>query len=237
MIRGFVLLLFLPLAAVAERVEIELHDGEVAVGHLEVSDKAAPAVLLIHQCNRTQAMWAPLTGRLQKLGYSTLTVDQRGYSESATDDYNVLEHGYRISSMNRSDDLDSYNAYWREILPDASHRIVVGASCGGGMATHTAVQHGDIDGIVLFSPSLRRLDDKYKARIHEISDVPVLGITSIGDENAHRGVDLVFQPNTVERSRKLIYKGERHGEPLWDLDPALPDLMTAWIRETIELTE
>ncbi len=236
MIRGL-LLLFLPFMAIADEVSITLHDGEVAKGHLQVTDAIAPAVILFHQCNRTQAMWAPLVDLLRERGYSTMTVDLRGYGESATDDYDVLRDGYRTSSMNRPADLDSFNAFWRDKLPDASHRVVVGASCGGGMATQTVIQHGDIDGLVLFSPSLRRLGDEYRARLDETAKTPVLAITSIGDENADASIELVFAPNRVERSRKIIYKGERHGEPLFEIDPALPALMAGWIRETIELTK
>ena len=236
MIRGL-LLLFLPFMAAADEVSIALHDGEIAKGHLHAGAADSPAVILFHQCNRTQALWSPLVALLREQGYSTLTVDLRGYGESATDDYDVLRDGYRISGINRADDLDSFNAFWRETLPDASHRVVVGASCGGGMATQTVIQHGDIDGLVLFSPSLRRLADKYRARLDETADTPVLAITSIGDENADASIELVFEPNRVERSRKLIYKGERHGEPLFEIDPALPALMAGWIRETIELTE
>jgi pimeloyl-ACP methyl ester carboxylesterase len=230
-ISAILMLLFFPLATKAESISITLDDKAELYGELSMENSEANSALLLHQCNRDLNMWKPLVEELEARGFSILAVDMRGYGRSASETFDIEKHDYEIVTQHLKNDIDQINKYWRQQLPDSRQRVVVGASCGGGLATKSAVMFQDIKALVLFSPSLREhwIDEKYRQKLADRPILPILGIASESDRNSMMAIESVFAQSQSELSQNIIYKGDRHGEPLFAHDPELANYISDWI--------
>ena len=65
-------------------VDLKAGDGTILRASYFAAAKPGPAVLLLHQSNRTRKAWDELAGRLAAVGINTLTLDMRGFGESGT---------------------------------------------------------------------------------------------------------------------------------------------------------
>jgi alpha-beta hydrolase superfamily lysophospholipase len=231
-----VMLIFLfPFFTNAEPIGIILEDKTEIFGELSIDNSEANSVLLLHQCNRNLNMWKPLVEELEARGFSILTVDMRGYGRSASETFDIEKHDYEYVTQHFRNDIDEINKYWRQQLPDSRQRVVVGASCGGGLATKSAVMFQDIKALVLFSPSLREhwIDEKYRQKLANRPGLPILGIASESDSNAMMAIESTFAQSQSDLSQKVIYKGDRHGEPLFAHDPELANYISDWIARAV----
>ncbi|MDJ0761129.1 MAG: alpha/beta fold hydrolase [Woeseiaceae bacterium] len=235
-VRLTLIALLFPLAVFAGPVSVALHDGETAAAKLNIVDDGTRAALLLHQCNRDQSMWAPLVDALNERGVSTMTVDLRGYGESGTATYNVREHGFDTVVENVGKDILSINNAWRDATADADRRVVIGASCGGGLATRLTVEADDIDALLLFSPSLRSrwLPDSARDGLERIRQLPALAVVAEDDTAAVESIGLVFDRNASPLSQRITYKGGLHGQPLFEHDPLLATVMASWIERVLD---
>lgn len=234
-ISAILTLLFFPFVANAESISITLEDKTELYGELSMDNSDADSALLLHQCNRDLEMWKPLVEELQVRGFNILTVDMRGYGRSASETFDIEKHDYEYVTRHLKNDIDQINQFWRQHLPDSRQRVVVGASCGGGLATKSAVMFQDIEALVLFSPSLREhwIDEKYRQELANRPILPILGIASEGDSNSMLAIESVFGQSQSDLSQKIIYKGDRHGEPLFAHDPELANYISDWIVRAI----
>ena len=84
----FIILVLLPPAFAAETVRFERPDGAVLQGTLRLAttEGKSPAVLLIHQAQRSQSEFDFLQEDLLALGFHTLTIDLRGHGDSTKPD-------------------------------------------------------------------------------------------------------------------------------------------------------
>jgi dienelactone hydrolase len=64
-------------------VDLRASDGTLLKGTYFSSGKSGPGVLLLHQCNQQRKLWDVLGERLASLGINVLTIDYRGFGESA----------------------------------------------------------------------------------------------------------------------------------------------------------
>lgn len=225
---------FLILAAsqlLAQEVEIELPDGYKLNATLSLADKESPSVLLLHQCNRSQEMWEGMVAELNANGFSTLTVDMKGYGKSASASYDIEKHEYDYVTGSFKNDIEAVNDYWVKATPEAKYRIVIGASCGGGLACKTAVINDEVKAMILLSPSLREhwVDQEYLNKLSNKRDFPILGIAAEEDTNAVRYVEQVFETSKSDYSKVVLYKTRKHGEPLFSHDPSLISDTVEWI--------
>ncbi len=216
--------------AQVENISIPVADGLVLAADYHPGPPDGPAVLLLHQCNRDRRMWQPLREELLTRGFSVMTVDFRGYGDSRTDEFDVEDSWDRNPPYFRSDIGFAYTRF-QELTAGATHSVVIGASCGGGIATHLAANHTEIDALALFSPSLRELwlPTEDWARLADRSDLPILGVASEEDTNSWNAVQRVFTTSGASDSQLALYKGRIHGEPLFEHDPALAAYIADWV--------
>jgi dienelactone hydrolase len=64
-------------------VDLSAPDGSLLKASYFAATKPGPGVLLLHQINRTRKAWDELGGQLAAAGINTLTLDMRGFGESA----------------------------------------------------------------------------------------------------------------------------------------------------------
>lgn len=220
----------------AQEVAITLEDGYKVNGHVSIISHTAPSVLLLHQCNRTQEMWKPMVDELKAAGYNTLTVDMRGYGKSVSDKYNIETQDYDYVTQHFKLDIDAINEFWRNQLPDSEFRVAIGASCGGALASKTAVKNRDIKALVLISPSLREhwIEKDYRKQLGELDELPILAIASEDDVNAITYINEAFVENSSALTQKIVYKKRMHGEPLFAHDPKLIPYIIDWINRVTQ---
>lgn len=214
-------------------VSTEAADGFILNGELTKFNDDSTSIMLLHQCNRNKEMWNPLTKELHKFGISTLVWDLRGYSTSAKGKYDSsTDQGWDDSTAHFKSDIVFLNKAWRTYLPESKARFVVGASCGGGLSLYSFIEHDDIQAGIFLSPSFRDrwLAEASKSKVNAVSQKPIFVIASELDKNAMKAIEWTFTYTKSEHSKKLVYKGRAHGEPLFTKDPTLVFQMTRWIR-------
>ena len=64
-------------------VSLTAPDGTILKATYFAAAKPGPGVLLLHQCNQQRKSWDVLADRLASSGINVLTVDYRGFGESA----------------------------------------------------------------------------------------------------------------------------------------------------------
>ncbi len=229
----FIISLSLPISA--EKVLMSMPDGVILSGNYHPVKDSKASVLMLHQCNRDQRMWSPLVDKLTANNIDVMTVDFRGYNDSASEQYNTRSDDSYLKSNNhiKSDSKSIYKK-WRSITKHAVSRVLIGASCGGGQAAALAANNQEINALILFSPSLREywFDTENWDKLHDRKSLPILGIASVGDQNALTAVERVLSKSEATYTEFLRYNGRHHGEPLFKHDPNLTQKMLVWI-ETV----
>ncbi len=220
-------------AAIAAPLKVPLRDGYQLAAELLLPQSSKGAVLLLHQCNRDRKMWAPVVRLLNERAFSTMTVDARGFGESKSEQFNIAlsDEAYDKATAHFPTDAHDIYGVWTTQTSKAKIRAVVGASCGGAMASRLAGDYKDITALVLFSPALRPywFEEERWPPLHARKEMPILGIVSIGDTNSLIGVMRAVNASEAERTEFIRYNGRRHGEPLFGFDPSLPDKIAIWI--------
>src|SRR5215813_2119673 len=93
---AIIILISIPMLAAEPRdLTLKAKDGVAIKATLYSAAKKGPAVLLLHQCNRTRKDWAPLAESLAASGITVLTMDYRGFGESDGPRYAELPPGER----------------------------------------------------------------------------------------------------------------------------------------------
>jgi len=219
----------------ADTVMVDLGDGHQLASIVTTTEGSSASVLLMHQCNRDQRMWNPVVEKLNAAGISTMTVDFRGFGDSKSDEYDAALSYNKAVALFR-DDLPAIYARWVEATPAVQTRAVVGASCGGAMASILASQHPDIKALALFSPSLREFwfPKEHWAGLDARTSLPILGIAGIGDARAVRSVERSIMQSKSGHTEYIRYNNRLHGAPLFEHDPNLPAKIATWPGEAMK---
>lgn len=233
MLRFFVVILSLfTTVTYASEIEIKAKDG-ISLKGFANKTSADKAVLFLHQCNREQTMWKPVVNKLSYLGYSTTTVDFRGFGLSKSNNYNIDEsdEDYMKASKYVKDDVHDIYHHWLLQTKNAKKRVVVGASCGGGAAGILAANYNEINGLVLLSPSMRDywMPEENWEKLSLKKDLPVLTIAAKEDKNAMTAINRVTEMSQAKDTQYVRYNGKLHGDPLFKHDKILADNMVNWI--------
>ncbi|MFH1278993.1 MAG: alpha/beta fold hydrolase [Candidatus Eisenbacteria bacterium] len=208
--------------------------GFVLKGTYYPGEGEGPAVLLLHQCNKDRSAYGELARSLAAAGVHALTVDFRGFGESVTDEIPDFE--------SRSEDLwplfeEDVDAAYEWLLSregvDGARVGILGASCGGSQALLQAIKRPSIRSVAFLSSSVPWIDDD---TIHEFEKgraIPLLLIASEEDRGTYQRTERLFKSSRGAGTKMILYKGNAHGAPLFDHDPALIPAITAWFVQTL----
>lgn len=219
----------------ADTAMVDLRDGHQLAATINTVEGSSASVLLMHQCNRNQKMWGPVVAKLNAAGISTMTVDFRGFGDSKSDSYDAALDYDKAVALFRAD-LPAIYARWVVETPAIQTRGVVGASCGGAMASILASKHQDIKALALFSPSLREFwfPKEHWAALDARTGLPILGIAGVGDARAIRSVERAIMQSKSGHTEYMRYNNRLHGEPLFEHDPNLPVKIATWFGEVMK---
>lgn len=155
-------------------VDVKAADGTRLKATFFPAPKPGPGVLLFHQSNRTRASWDDVARQLAGAGIHTLTIDERGYGESAG----------KKEDRERCHDADLDAAFQYLISQPGVQRDAIGAGGAGWLGVDDSVETARthptaIKSLVLISgetllPQLRFL--------RQASSLPGLFIVSDDDE-------------------------------------------------------
>ena len=113
-------------------VDITAPDGAKLRATFYAAAKPGPAVILLHMCNTNRKSWAPVAQQLAAKGVNALTLDNRGFGESAGSDYGkATGEGRRETIKHWPGDFDAaYQFLVSQPGVDKSHVAAGGGSCG-----------------------------------------------------------------------------------------------------------
>jgi len=220
------------LAADGRPIEIEAVDGFKLAASYYDPGKPGPAVLLLHQCNSDRTMWNGIASALADSGHHVLTLDYRGYGDSARGAANIekanQEQRRKMQSMARSDLEEVFEHLLALDGVDGARVATGGASCGGPRSIQLAIGKSGIRTMVFLSTFV---GDQVLNSFEQLNDLPILAITAESDGRTTSSLRKLFTASESKKSRLIIYKGDTHGYPLFEQDRRLERTIVNWYRD------
>jgi dienelactone hydrolase len=193
------------------------------------------AVLMLHQCNYNRTMYNDIGEQLAKRGIHALSLDFRGFGESASDEFSID----KIQALPDGERREAWGAmakYWPADVQLAYDYLqskvtgeatigVIGASCGGSQAI-TLAENNPIAVMSFFSSGQRQ--ENIKRYQTTLADKATLIIASEDDGNTYTSAKTLFATAKHANSKFISYKGAQHGYPLLDNDPDLAGNIVNW---------
>lgn len=212
----------------AKAVGFPSEDGFRLSGAYYAGRKSAPAILLLHQCDREGATtgYERLAELLADRGFHVLALDFRGYGGSKNAEF-TGQNWQQAQTFFTRDTEAAYKFLLSQPGVSKTHAGVAGASCGGRQAIHLAERHPEIKSLVFVSSAVGGAFEKAFA---SLLDRPILCITSENDKMAVESMKRLFEQSQHKESRLIVYKGSAHGTPLFNHDAGLEMIVVEWFR-------
>ncbi len=237
---GLFFLILLALTCAAQQtppariVSLTSPDGVVLKATYFAAGKPAPAVLLLHQCNRQRKVWDGLAERLASSGIDVLTLDYRGYGESGGTPNDKLppEEQKKMATEIWPRDFDMALEYL-ESQPDVVRTKigVGGASCGVNNSIQLAGRHSEIQSLMLLSGPTDRAGRLFL----QSSGLPIFVSAADDDEfgNMVEPMQWWFSISPNSASRFEHYATGGHGADMFTVHKELIDLIAGWFAATL----
>jgi dienelactone hydrolase len=223
----------------AERVvDLTAADGTKLKASYFAAAKPGPGVLLLHQCNRQRKVWDGLAQQLAAAGINVLTLDYRGYGDSAGDRFDKLppQEEAQIQAEKWPGDIDTAFQYLGS-QPGVTRDVigVGGASCGVNNSVQTAWRHTEVKSLVLLSGNT---DLKGRQFLRESTKLPVFFAVADDDE---------FPPSIVatewlyslaaDPDKKFVHVATGgHGADMFKVHPDMTGQIVDWYVTTLVKT-
>ena len=193
--------------------------------------KPGPGVLLLHQCNRQRKVWDDLARKLSASGLNVLTVDFRGFGQSAGTPLDKLtpEQIQEVFDKKFPSDVDtaySYLASQASVTP--SIMAAGGASCGVNQSVLLASRRPEVKALVLLSEGTGRPGREF---LRKNPNLPLFA--AVADDDPDPGVVefmewiYSFSANPIDKFGHFPKGG--HGVELFDLHKDLPGDIVSWL--------
>lgn len=217
-------------------VDLKAADGTNLKATYFAAGKPGPGVLLLHQCNMQRKAWDGLATKLAAAGLNVLTLDFRGFGESAgVAAYDLPpEQNARMLADVWPGDVDTAFRYLLA-QPGVSHEFIGagGASCGVNQSVQLARRHPEVKSLVLLSEAT---DHAGRQFLRNSPNLPLL--LAVADDDDDPGVvDFMkwianLSPNS---STKLIhYTDGGHGVAMFKAHQDLPATIVDWFVITLK---
>jgi len=230
-------LLTLSVSSQANELTLTTDKGfELKASYYQSNETSDRAILLLHQCNFNRTMYNDIGQQLSDKGIHALSLDFRGYGDSAKGEFTpetfeALSEDEQRAAWQKlveywpNDVQLAYN-YLKNKMSDKGIIGVVGASCGGSQAI-TLAEKNPVSVIGFFSSGQRKENiARYKKTL---ADKPTLIIASEKDTGTFESAQKLFTASTNNNSKFIAYKGTAHGYPLLDSDTQLASYMVSWL--------
>jgi len=220
----------------AERVvDLTAGDGTKLKASYFAAAKSGPGVLLLHQCNRQRKIWDGLAQQLAAAGINVLTLDYRGFGESAGDRFDKLppQEAAQIQTEKWPGDIDTAVQYLAS-QPGVKRDVigVGGASCGVNNSIQTARRHPEVKSLVLLSGNT---DLKGRQFLRESSKLPVFFAVADDDEYPTSIVAIEWLYSLdADPDKKFVHVATGgHGADMFKANPDMPGEIVNWYVTTL----
>ena len=242
MIRRLLPLLMIALLVPATRALAGIEDVSIPReqdffirGTFYTTEGPAPAVLLLHQCNRDRKSYDGLALLLMGAGFHVLTIDFRGFGESTNETYSDFHSQHeKLWPLFADDVAAAVEFLLSQPQVDAKRLGVLGASCGGTQAALLARRMSSVQAIVFLSSSLPWMSGEERDAFAENSEAPILCIAAEDDKSTAERTRRVFDLSKSKDTELIMYKGEAHGVPLFEQDSGLMPHIAEWFGQHLE---
>ncbi len=223
------------LALCAERVvDLTAADGAKLKATYYAAGKPGPGVLLLHQCNRDRKVWDGLAQQLSAAGINVLTLDYRGFGESAGVPHDKATP-QELNDEQQKWPRDIEVAYQYLVSQPGVARDAIGvggASCGVNNSLQTAIRHPEVRSLVLLSGNTNYGGRQFLRRDNR---VPVFLAYADDDEFKPTVVEVQWLYDiTADPDKKLVsYPIGGHGADIFRVHPELMTAITDWYVTTL----
>jgi len=226
-----------PVDAQTRVVDLKAPDGLNLKATMFSASSRGPGVLLLHQCNRQRAIWNGLAERLAAAGIHVLTLDLRGFGDSAGDRFDKAPPAVQAKQQTQwPGDIDAAFQYLSS-QPNVARDVigVGGASCGVNNSVQTARRHPEVKSLVLLSGTT---DLAGRAFLRGSRRVPTFLALADDDEFPQSVVTTQWLYSvTGTPEKKLVhYAKGGHGADIFSVHPELITAIVAWYRTTLITT-
>ncbi len=238
----------LPHSSAARAVDLQAFDGTILKASYFAAAKPGPGVLLLHQSNRTRKAWDDVAAQLAAAGINTLTLDMRGFGESAgkPKPYNRLTNAR---------DIDA--AFQFLVSQPGVKRDVIGVGGAGWFGVLPSVdvarQHAaEVKSLVLLSGET--LQDGLQF-LRQASQLPGLFVVADDDEYPPtvEAMELLYITSSNPGKKFVHYSAAQeapwlwyetsdiskvpgnggHGTDMFKIHPELPGIIVNWFVTTL----
>jgi dienelactone hydrolase len=207
-------------------------DGAKLAATYYSAGKPGPGILLCHQCNMDRKSWNGLAEKLARAGFHVLTIDYRGFGESAGARHNDLSNAERARLVTQvwPGDLDVAYKYLAAQPGVTGVTGAGGASCGVNNSIQLSRRHPEIRSLVLLSGNT---DKAGRAHLKTKASPPLLLAAADDDGNAVQLIEVLDASSNNPTNRFVEYKTGGHGAAMFAPHPELPDQIVAWYEATL----
>src|SRR3984957_3220139 len=231
----FGLLCVTPTLAAQRTVDLTASDGSKLKGSYFAADKPGPGVLLLHQCNRQRKVWDSLAQQLAAAGINVLTLDYRGFGESAGEPFDKLppQQAGQLMANKWPGDIDTAFQYLISQPGVTRDAIGVGgASCGVNNSIQTARRHPEVRSLVLLSGSTDLGGRNY---LRSAPKTPVF--FSVADDDEFPGsveaIEWLYSLTSNPGKKFVHYATGKHGAEMFPEHPELMSAIVDWYVTTL----
>jgi dienelactone hydrolase len=217
-------------------VTLSAPDGIELKATYYAAAQPGPAVLLLHMCNTTRRSWDPLAPQLAAAGIHALSLDYRGFGESAGD---------RFGSMPPQDAERAINEKWPGDIDAAFDFLVsqsgvdrtrvgaAGGSCGVNQAVRLARRHPEVRSLALLAGPL---DPDGIAFITSTPWLPIFAAAAADDQydaGAPQLMQWILALSGNPRNTFSGFRDGKHGTEIFGPHPELVKQIVAWYADTL----
>jgi dienelactone hydrolase len=208
-------------------------DGTKLAATYYPGKRLAPGILLLHQCNRDRSVWNALAADLAGKGFHVLTVDYRGYGQSAGARHSELPTAERVrlSRDTWPGDIDVAFAYLRAqpgVRVDAIG--AAGASCGVNNSIQLSRRHPEVKSLVLLSGNT---DRSGRQHLRSAKTLPLFLAAADDDGDVVSVMAWIDASSGNAANRFTQYTAGGHGTDMFKAHPELPGEIVAWFELTL----
>ena len=217
--------------------ELTAPDGAILKATYFGAAQPGPGILLLHQCNRQRKVWDDLATLLAASGLNVLTLDFRGYGESAgkrLDQASSPQEANQIVKEQWPADVDVAFRYLQS-QPGVNRAVigVGGASCGVNQAVQVARRHPEVKSLVLLSEGTDLAGRQF---LHNSPNLPLFLAVADDDPDDPGVVEIMqwlYDVSPDPANKFVRYSVGGHGVDMFAAHKELPGMIVDWFNATL----
>ncbi|MCX6714904.1 MAG: alpha/beta fold hydrolase [Candidatus Uhrbacteria bacterium] len=205
-----------------EHITIRTADGIDIAGIYRTPENPRGAVILLHMMPAVKESWNNFSNELEKAGYTSVAIDERGHGESIMRgklDYKKFTEAEQQAKIL---DVEAAFHFLQQHGFEESQIIVIGASIGANLAIQFAFEHAQIPFVIALSPGLNYRGVKTDGFITQLHEGQRVVLVSSDDDDRESAVSCMELHRLNPSQTIWIEKNSLgHGTSMFDKDPAL----------------